>query len=114
MKNFTQLKKNLKNDFSNLKKIRVAILGDTSTQFLVQAIRSLGFDEGFDLNIWEADFNQIERQVFDSVSELYEFKPEIIIIFQSNLIVRYITNIQKFLIKNMYFRIKLTFINLFF
>ncbi len=84
MKNFTQLKKNLKNDFSNLKKIRVAILGDTSTQFLVQAIRSLGFDEGFDLNIWEADFNQIERQVFDSVSELYEFKPEIIIIFQSS------------------------------
>jgi len=83
MKEFSQLKKNLKKDFSNLKKIQIAILGDTATQFLVQALRGTGFDGGFDLTIWEADYNQIEHQVFDPTSELYASKPEIIILFQS-------------------------------
>lgn len=84
MKNFTELKKNLKKDFSNLKHLKIAILGDSATQFIKQAIQGLGYDEGFNLEIWEADFNQIERQVFDSSSELYEFNPEIVIIFQSS------------------------------
>lgn len=84
MKTFSELKKNLKKDFSNLKHLKIAILGDTATQFLKQAIQGLGFDEGFNLEIWEADFNQIERQVFDSSSELYEFNPEIVIVFQSS------------------------------
>ena len=84
MKNFLQLKKNLKNDFSSLKTIKLAVLGDTSTQFLAQALRGLGYDNGFNLEIWEADFNQIERQVYDLSSELYEFKPEMVIVFQSS------------------------------
>jgi FkbH-like protein len=84
MKDFSQLKKNLKKDFSGLKKIKVAILGDTATQFLKQAIRAYGFDCGFDLEIWEAAFNQIELQVFDSSSELYKFNPELVILFQSS------------------------------
>jgi FkbH-like protein len=84
MKDFAQLKKNLKKDFSDLKKIKVAVLGDTATQFLIQALKATGFDRGFDLQLWEADFNQIERQVFDAGSELYEFKPEIVIVFQSS------------------------------
>lgn len=84
MKEFSQLKKNLKKDFSHLKKIKVAVLGDTSTQFLVQALRGMGYEKGFDLQIWEADFNQIDRQVLDHSSELYEFKPELVIVFQSS------------------------------
>ena len=84
MKSFSQLKKNLKNDFSNFKLIKVAILGDTATQFLSQAIRGMGYEKEFDLQIWEADFNQIERQVYDLNSELYEFHPEIVIVFQSS------------------------------
>ena len=83
MKDFTQLKKNLKGDFSKLKPIKLAILGDTATQFLGQALRATGFDHGYDFQIWEADFNQIERQIFDPGSELYEYKPEIVIVFQS-------------------------------
>lgn len=84
MKTFQQLKKNLKNDFSAAKKIKVAVLGDTATQFLTQALRGLGFDKGFDLQIWESDFNQIEQQISDPGSELYEFKPEVVIVFQSS------------------------------
>ncbi len=83
MPTFNELKKNLKKDFSNYKKIKVALLGDTATQFLKQALRGTGFEKEVDLDIWEADFNQIERQVFDPSSELFEFNPEVIIIFHS-------------------------------
>ena len=84
MKDFSQLKKNLKKDFSHLKVIRVALLGDSATQFLHQALRGSGYEYGFDLQIWEADFNQIERQIFDPSSELYEFQPQIVIVFHSS------------------------------
>ena len=84
LKSFIQIKKNLKNDFSALKIIKVAILGDTATQFLTQALKGIGYDNGFNLEIFEADFNQIERQVYDLSSELYEFNPEIVIVFQSS------------------------------
>jgi FkbH-like protein len=84
MKPFNELKKNLKKDFSQCKVIKVAVLGDTATQFLVQALRATGFDQGFDLKIFEANFNQIERQVFDFSSELYEFNPEVTILFHSS------------------------------
>lgn len=83
MTDFSQIRKNLKKDFSGLKPIKVAVLGDTSTQFLTQALRGTGFDFGFDLQISEGDFNQIKQQVFDNNSELYSHNPEIIIVFQS-------------------------------
>ncbi|MDN3675801.1 HAD-IIIC family phosphatase [Flavobacterium paronense] len=51
---------------------------------MTQALKGLGFDKGFDLQIWESDFNQIEQQVSDPNSELYDFKPEIVIVFQSS------------------------------
>ncbi|MGZ3884303.1 MAG: HAD-IIIC family phosphatase [Bacteroidia bacterium] len=83
IKNFNVLKKNLKKDFSGLKKIKVAIVGDTSTQFLNQALKGYGFEEGYDLDIYEADYDQIEAQLLDTSSELYRFRPEFVIIFQS-------------------------------
>jgi FkbH-like protein len=83
MHTFAALKKKLKNDFSHLERVRVALLGDTATQFLGQAIRGTGFDRGFDLQLWEAEFNQIERQVFDATAELYRFEPQVIVLFHS-------------------------------
>lgn len=84
MKSFSQLKKNLKNPLTFLKTIKIALLGDSATQFLSQAIRGVGVDSGFNLQIWEADFNQIERQVLDPSSELYDFHPDIVILFHSS------------------------------
>lgn len=82
-KDFNHLKKNLKKDFSNLKKIKVALLGDTATQFLAQALKGMAYERGLNLEMWESDFNQIERQVFDPGSELYRHEPDIVIVFQS-------------------------------
>ncbi len=81
--NFQELKKNLKKDFSKLKQLKIALLGDSATQLLHQALKGIGFEYGWDLQIWEADFDQIERQIFDINSELYQNKPEIVIIFRS-------------------------------
>lgn len=83
MKSFADLKKNLKLDTSKLSLVKVALLGDSSTQFLGVAIKGAGYDSGLDVQLWEADFNQIERQVFDPTSELYSCNPEFVIIFFS-------------------------------
>ena len=83
MKDFFQLIKNLKKDFTGFTKCKVAVLGDSSTQFLTQALKSTGYEKRLDLDVWETDFNQIERQIYDESSELYTFNPDIIILFQS-------------------------------
>ena len=85
MKDFLSLKKNLKKDVSNLMKLNVAILGDSATQFLATAIRGEGVDRGFNIELWEAEFNQIEQQVFDESSELYAKQPDIVIVFLSSI-----------------------------
>jgi FkbH-like protein len=83
MTDFTQLKKNLKKDFSKFKSARIAILGDSATQLLAQALRGYGYEVEMNFEIFEADYDQIEMQIFDTSSEVYAFKPDYIIIFQS-------------------------------
>jgi FkbH-like protein len=80
---FTRLKRNLKNDFSGLLPVRVALLGDTATQWLAQSIRGAGYELGLDLRVWEADFSQIGQQVFDPGSDLYSGDPQVILVYQS-------------------------------
>jgi len=58
-------------------------LGDSATQFLAKAIRGYGYEEKLDLQIFEADFDQIDRQILNSDSELYDSKPEFILIYTS-------------------------------
>lgn len=82
--NFYDLKSNLKKDFSNLKKVKVALLGDSSTQLLVKAIKGYGYEVGFNFDIFEADYDQIEMQALDLESELYHFNAEYVIIYQSS------------------------------
>ena len=81
--NFKGLKKNLSKDYSNFKKIRIAILGDSATQLLVQSIKGYGYIEKINFEIFEADYQQIESQILNLNSELYNFNPEYIIIFES-------------------------------
>ncbi|MBP1672853.1 MAG: hypothetical protein H6Q25_668 [Bacteroidetes bacterium] len=80
---FNQLKKNLKKDLSLLPVIKIALLGDTATQFLSTALKGVGVEKGFNFDLFEADYNQVERQFLDTTSELFQFDPEYIIVFQS-------------------------------
>jgi len=85
-KKFSELKKNITRHSQNstLKKIKVALLGDTATQFLNVALKGTAINEGFELEIFEADFGQISRQIFDPSSEYYEFNADFTIIFESS------------------------------
>ena len=78
---FSTLKKNLKKDFSNLRVVRIAILGDSATQMYVQALKGYGYEQGINFETFEADYDQIERQIFDPTSDYYDFKPDFTIIF---------------------------------
>jgi FkbH-like protein len=80
---FAVLKKNVKKDFAGFKNIKIAILGDSATQLLVQAIKGYGYEKKIKFDCFEADYDQIERQILDVSSELYEFNPEYVLIFQS-------------------------------
>jgi FkbH-like protein len=83
-KTFSELKKGLRRDIPHLKKIKVALLGDTATQFLNVALKGTAMNEGFELEIFEADFGQISRQILDPTSEYYEFNADYTIIFESS------------------------------
>ncbi|MBD9356726.1 HAD-IIIC family phosphatase [Methylomonas albis] len=80
---FIELKKNLKKDFSGLKSAKIALLGDSSTQHFTHAIRGYGYEAGFDLEVFEASYDQIHRQIMYGTSEMYQFHPEYIVLFQS-------------------------------
>jgi len=84
IKSFSKLKKNIKKDFSGFSKVKLAILGDSATQFLNQAFKGQGYDDKLDLDIWESEFNQIDRQILDPNSDLYSYAPDIIVIFKSS------------------------------
>ena len=81
--NFTLLSKNLKKDFTNFKIIKIAILCDSASQFVTKAIKGIGYEHEINYEIFEADYNQIYRQAYDLSSELYNFKPDFVIILQS-------------------------------
>jgi len=81
--NFKELKNNLKKDCSGFKIIKIAILGDSATQLLVQAIKGYGYTEKINFEIYEAYYRQIEQEIINLDSKLYEFDPEFIIIFES-------------------------------
>jgi FkbH-like protein len=84
MTDFLLLKKNLKKPVEGFKTVRVALLGDSATQFLAQAIKGMGVENALNLEIFEAEFNQIDRQILDPTSELYEFAADAVIIFESS------------------------------
>ena len=83
MTDFKQLKRNLKRDFSGMPIIKVSLLGDSATQFLATAIKGMGIERGYNINLFEAEYNQVERQILDSTSELYRHNAKYTVVFQS-------------------------------
>lgn len=78
---FNHLKKNLKKDTTNFNSVKIALLGDSATQLLNQAIKGYAVELGFNFDVYEADFNQVDAQILDTSSKLYAFKPEFVIVF---------------------------------
>ncbi|MBR5727200.1 MAG: HAD family hydrolase [Muribaculaceae bacterium] len=83
MLDLKQLKRLIKQDHSDLPRVKVALLGDTATQLLAVAMRGAAIDMGFDIELYEADYNQVEQQLFDPDSELHHFGPQYMVLFQA-------------------------------
>ena len=83
MIDFKQLKRNLKSDLSGLPTFKIAVVGDTATQLLCTAIRGMGIERGYNIDLFEAEYNQVERQFMDPTSDLYQFDADFIVVFQS-------------------------------
>lgn len=80
---YTKLNKNLKKDFSDLNKVKVSILSDSTSQFINNGLKALGYEYKFNFDIYEADYDQIDMQIFDKNSDLYNFNAEFVFIFLS-------------------------------
>ena len=83
MKSFNDLKKLSKKIDLKLPKLRLALLGDSSTQLLMIALKGEAVFRGYELNSFESDYNQIEHEFMNPNSKLHEFNPDYIIIFHS-------------------------------
>ena len=84
MKSFQQLKRLLKQEHPDNPHIKLALLGDSATQFLATAIRGEGVARGLSVDLFEAEYNQVERQVLDPTSDLHGFGAEFTVVFQSS------------------------------
>ena len=82
MRTLRELKR-LAGEVLSTPKCKIAVLGDTATQLLTTAVKGEAVARGLALDIYEAEYNQIERQLLDPTSDLYQFDASIVIIFQS-------------------------------
>ena len=83
MTDLKQLKRLLKQDNTALPSVKVALLGDTATQLLATALRGTGVMRGLNIDLYEAEYNQVEHKLMDPDSELYAFGAEYVVLFQS-------------------------------
>lgn len=79
-KTFIDLKKLAKQfDFENSKK--VVLMGDCATQHLASAISGCSIYCNLPLKVIDTDYNLIDAQILDESSQLYQSKPDYVIIF---------------------------------
>ncbi|WP_421943916.1 HAD-IIIC family phosphatase [Pedobacter sp.] len=83
MISFKELKKNLKKDASKFSVRKVALLGDIATQFLSVAIKGMAIEKNYNFDVFESEFNQVERQILDPTSDFHQFNSDYTLIFQS-------------------------------
>lgn len=63
------------------KEIRLALLGNVSTQLLATSVKGYAKKENINLNLYDADYNQIDSQLIDVNSEVYFFQPDFILLY---------------------------------
>lgn len=68
MNTFQQLRKAARHVAPDLPVIKIALLGDTATQLLGTALRGALALQGYRVELWEAEYNQIELQMLNPAS----------------------------------------------
>lgn len=84
MYSLREYKKAIKNSSGMGKTVNIAIVGDVATQFIATSIQGEAILRGYNPNLYEADYNQVEMQVMDPNSELHNFNADYTVIYQSS------------------------------
>jgi predicted enzyme involved in methoxymalonyl-ACP biosynthesis len=63
--------------------VKIALLGDSATQFLAMAIRGMGYEAGLNVDVYEADYDLIFETIIDAENKIYEEKFDYIVLFHS-------------------------------
>jgi len=66
------------------KTFKVAMLGDSATQFLAIALRGIALESKIKIEILEAGYNQTEFSILNFESDYYKFSPDYTIILMSS------------------------------
>lgn len=63
--------------------LKLALLGDVSTQHLAPVLRALFSTNGFDAEILEAGYDTVAQETLDPASALHSFRPDVIVVLQA-------------------------------
>ncbi len=63
--------------------VRLAIVGDVATQLWTKAIRRTLTQQGFQVALFEAPYNQVARQLLAEDSDLHAFRPSVVVVWES-------------------------------
>lgn len=81
MLDFQTLKSQVKGIQKNsFKKAKIAILGNYATQFISKSIEYSGLKRSIEFEMYNAEYDQIESEIYDLNSGLYSFGPDFIFI----------------------------------
>lgn len=78
---FLEVKKYANADTTGMKKYRMSVVGDCATQHICIALRGVAAQMQIALEVYEADYNQIELQLYDGASSTYAAAPNAILLF---------------------------------
>lgn len=70
--------------------LRIAVIGSTALQYFVKFIKYALHHEGINCSIFEGEYDSIRFEVFEDNSQLYAFKPNIVIVLP------YATDLKKY------------------
>jgi len=84
---FRELQANLRKEFSGLRPLRVGVAADFSTQMLQQALRGLGRERGYDLEIEGYDLPQL-RALLAGGAAAGDASPDYVLLFESPFTLR--------------------------
>ena len=80
MSDFNTLKKAARRSDPGLPAYKLAVIGNCATQHISTAIKGEAFLRGLSIDVFDADYDQIDAQTMDAGSELYAFAPNAVLL----------------------------------
>jgi FkbH-like protein len=78
---YCNLCKRIPSQAKNLMKVKLALLGTSTLNHFTEILGFWLVREGFELDLFQSDFNTIDQTILDEKSELYALRPEIVWLF---------------------------------